>query len=262
MSLDFFPWSPWVISLALVISLGAGVVRGFAGFGYAGLTVAGLALMVTPSTVVPAVLAVEVIASLSLARGGGGDIDKDWLKHLAWGNLIWLPVGLLLLASMPLQSLALMVSLVILLAAIGVRICSQWRMARSKRLMRAAGLACGLLNGLTASGGLAAAMLMTASGMPVRTLRSTMVILLLFAGTYGLLCASLIPSQTGQAMLHAHTWKWVVLLTPTMLLGVRLGRRWYEAGAHRDHRSAVLHLLILISGIGVVRGLLQALQAS
>ncbi len=263
MSLDILQWSPWVIGLALVVSLGAGVVRGFAGFGYAGLTVAGLALLVTPSTVVPAVLAVEVIASLSLARsGGGGDTDKVWLGHLVWGNLIWLPLGLLLLASMPLASLALMVSLTLLLAAVSMRICSHWRMARSTGLMRAAGLACGLLNGLTASGGLAAAMLMTASGIPTRALRSTMVILLLFAGTYGLLCASLIPAQTGQALLHAQTWQWVMLLTPTMLIGVRLGRHWYEAGAHRDHRNAVLTLLILISGIAVVRGLLQVLQAS
>ena len=82
MTLDIFPVSPWVIGLALAVSLGAGMVRGYAGFGYAGLTVAAMALLVTPSTFVPAVLAVEVIASLSLLRGQGA-------PRTGFGSGIW-----------------------------------------------------------------------------------------------------------------------------------------------------------------------------
>ena len=174
--------------------------------------------------------------------------------------MIGLPAGLILLASLPLTWLPLIVSLSLLVTASSVRIFGRWQLRQSKGLMMSAGLLCGLLNGLTASGGLAAAMLMTASGLPTRALRPTMVILLLFAGTYGLLCAALIPSQSGHAMLHSLTWHWVAVLTPTMLLGVHFGRRWYESSAERDHRNFALDLIMLISAMGVARGLAQVLQ--
>ncbi|MEO7057375.1 MAG: hypothetical protein ABI281_02845, partial [Caldimonas sp.] len=80
-----FPWlptSPLILAAGLVIVLAAGVVRGFAGFGFSALSVAGLALLVSPAQVVPAIFILEVLASLTLLRGIGADIDWPWLRSL------------------------------------------------------------------------------------------------------------------------------------------------------------------------------------
>ena len=47
-------WTPTLLVAALLVSLGAGVVRGYAGFGYSALTVAGMSLFVAPAPVIPA----------------------------------------------------------------------------------------------------------------------------------------------------------------------------------------------------------------
>lgn len=72
----------WV---GLLISIGAGVVRGFSGFGFSALTVAGISLVMSPSTIVPAVLMLEILASLSVWRAAIRDL-VDSSAHLSqWG---------------------------------------------------------------------------------------------------------------------------------------------------------------------------------
>ena len=53
---------------AVAIIFGAGIVRGYAGFGFSALSVAGLALLVSPAKIVPAIFVLEVLASISLLR--------------------------------------------------------------------------------------------------------------------------------------------------------------------------------------------------
>ena len=71
---------------AMAVSLAAGVVRGFAGFGYAALTVAGLSVFVAPTQVVPAVMSLEVLASLGMMRSALTDADRGWFKALLLGR--------------------------------------------------------------------------------------------------------------------------------------------------------------------------------
>ncbi|HEY8708579.1 MAG TPA: sulfite exporter TauE/SafE family protein, partial [Burkholderiaceae bacterium] len=73
------PLPPLLLIASLLIVFGAGVVRGFAGFGFSALSVAGLALLVSPARVVPAIFMLEVLASLSLLRSAARDIDWHWL---------------------------------------------------------------------------------------------------------------------------------------------------------------------------------------
>lgn len=78
----------------LLVVLAAGIVRGFAGFGFAALAVAGLSLFVAPATVVPALLALEVLASVSLLRRAVRDADRGWLGWLLLGNAVCIPLGM------------------------------------------------------------------------------------------------------------------------------------------------------------------------
>ena len=158
---------PWPVLLAgLLVSLGAGVVRGFAGFGYSALCVAGLALFVAPATVVPAVLALEILASVSLMRGSLADADRDWLRPLLVGNLLFVPVGILVLVLLPETLLRLLVGAALLVSAVGLRLASRRVIPSTRALRIGAGVASGLLHGIAASGGGVAAMLMAAARLP------------------------------------------------------------------------------------------------
>jgi uncharacterized protein len=111
------PLSALPMALALAIVLGAGVVRGFAGFGFSALSVAGLALIVSPAQVVPAIFILEVLASIGLLRGAWHDIDWPWLGWLVLGNALAIPLGIALLAWLPETPLRLVIGALLLLAA-------------------------------------------------------------------------------------------------------------------------------------------------
>ena len=238
-------WSwAWPTLLAgLLVSLGAGVVRGFAGFGYSALTVAGLSLFVAPSTIVPAVLALEVLASLSMWRSALRAADVSWLRWLLGGNLVFIPVGIGLLAVLPAPQLRLLVGLALLVAAVLIRLAGTRRFAPTLRLKAGAGLASGLLNGVAASGGVAAAMLLAGAGVPAAALRATMVSMLFFAGLYALLCAVIVPMG--------------LLLAPTMMAGIWIGQRSFASSDPGRFRGFVLNLLIVISALATMRAAVQ-----
>ncbi len=246
-------WPLPTLIAGLLVSLGAGAVRGFAGFGYSALTVAGLSLFAAPATVVPAVMALEVLASISMWRSAWRDADHDWLRWLLIGNLIFIPIGVAMLAWLPQTLLRLLVGCALLCTALGLRLASTRSLAPTTKLRAGAGVASGLLNGVTASGGVAAAMLMAAARVPAAALRATMISFLLCAGIYVLVCAGLIPVGHGISLLNADTLRWALLLAPTMLAGIWIGQHSFANADPAGYRRHVLTLLIVISALGVLR---------
>ncbi len=246
-------WPLPVLLAGLVVSLGAGMVRGFAGFGYSALTVAGLAVFVAPAKVVPAVLALEIVASVSMWRSAMRDADRTWLGWLLAGNLLFVPVGIALLAVLPETLLRLLVGCALLITALALRFTATHTFAPTPALRATAGIASGLLNGVAASGGVAAAMLMAAARLPAARLRATMVSFLLFAGAYALLCAALMPTAKGNSLISLDTLRWALLLAPTMLAGIWLGKHCFANADPAGYRQHVLTLLIVISALGASR---------
>ena len=127
------------------------------------------------------------------------------------------------------------------------------RFAPTPALRAGAGISSGLLNGVAASGGVAAAMLMAAARVPAGRLRATMVSFLLFAGAYALVCAALMPTAQGTSLLSIDTLRWAALLAPTMLAGIWLGKHSFANADPTGYRQHVLTLLIVISALGVLR---------
>lgn len=244
-----------LLALAMAVSLAAGVVRGFAGFGYSALTVAGLAVFVSPAQVVPAVLALEVLASISMMRGAVQQMDRRWFQALLWGNVLCIPLGLAALARLPAIELRLIVGSALLGGALLLRAASSHTLADNAWLRAGAGAASGLLNGVAASGGVAAAMLMAAARLPAAPLRGTMVCFLFFAGAYALVWASATTaSGAGTASLVGPaTLQWALVLAPGMLVGIWIGQRSFSGADPSRYRDKVLNLLIVISTLGVGR---------
>ena len=96
-------------------------------------------------------------------------------------------------------------------------------------------------------------MLMAAARLPAAKLRATMVSLLLFAGGYALLCAALMPTAQGNGLISIDTLRWALLLAPTMLAGIWLGKHSFANADPTGYRQHVLTLLIVISALGASR---------
>lgn len=244
------------------VALGAGVVRGFSGFGFSALTVAGLSLFVPPATVVPAVLSLEVLASVSLIRGAIPDSDRGWLSWLLLGNAVCIPLGIAALVVLPETQVRFLVGGVLLVSATLLKAAGGRSLAPTLGLRIVAGVVSGLLNGVAASGGVAAALLMAASRLSAVALRGTMITFLLFAGAYFLIWAGILgrSATASTPLLGAETLRWVGLLAPAMFGGIWIGRRSFRSADPASYRAFVLNLLIVISGLGVLRSVLELIR--
>ncbi|MFZ1499284.1 MAG: sulfite exporter TauE/SafE family protein [Giesbergeria sp.] len=260
MNLDDY-WSG-LTAIGLIASLGAGVVRGFSGFGFSALTVAGISLFMAPATVVPAVLVLEILATISVWRSAVRDLDMAWLKALVIGNAILVPIGVYLLAHLDPLVLRLVVGCALLLTAFSLR----WRdgtpLRTGRGVQAATGMLSGFLNGLAASGGVAAALLMAACHVPALAMRGTLIAYVTFASGYTLLWASVFSQggDSGINVFSAETLRWILVLAPGMLMGMRLGRKAFARSNPDGFRLLVLNLLIVISALSVARSLFDLLK--
>lgn len=260
-------WAPWwpgslaLLLLTLTVGVGAGAVRGFAGFGFSALVVAGLSPFVAPGPLVAAVLGLEAVASLSVVRQEADEVDRPWFSALLIGNAICVPLGLAALAWLPVEPVRLLVSVALLAGAVALRLTDGREFRSTAGLRTLAGAASGLLNGLAASGGVAAAMLMAATRPPPARLRATMITFLLYVSCYALAWSAaltLARGSAGSALIGMDTLRWGLVLWPAMMLGMRLGQRAYGQAQPGRYRRFVLNLLMVISALGLVNALVKA----
>lgn len=251
---DFWTDLTWV---GLIASLMAGVVRGFSGFGFSALTVAGVSLFMNPTAVIPAVLILEVIASVSVWRSTVKDVDRGWLKYLILGNALCIPIGVYLLASLDATVMRLAVGSALLLTALSLRWRGTHPLQTTVQTQAATGALSGVLNGLAASGGVAAALMMAACHIPAVALRGTMIMYLIFGSSYTLLWAGLFSSGPGSSLnvFSLDTLHWVVALAPGMLIGMWLGKKAFVRSDPARFRVLMLNLLITVSALSAARAL-------
>lgn len=248
-----------LLLIGLPVALGAGVVRGFSGFGFSALTVAGVSLFMAPAPLIPAVLLLEIVASLVVWRSAVRDLDAAWLRTLIIGNAICIPLGVFLLSQLPSVVLRLVVGLSLLLTAVGLRLRSGQHMQPTRGVKMATGALSGFLNGLAASGGVAAALMMAAANVAPVALRGTIITFLIFGSGYTLLWASIVLAGAGSSVnvFSFDTLRWIVVLAPGLFVGIWLGGKAFATSNPGRFRQLMLDLLILISGLGVLRALYE-----
>lgn len=252
-----WPGPVWVLGMAIAISFGAGVVRGFSGFGYSALVVAGLSPFVLPGPLVVAVLMLEVAASAGALRQVMPDVHRSWHSALLVGNALFVPVGLAGLAWLDPAIARVLLSALVLAGAGGVRLTLGRRLAPTARLRHLAGVGSGLLNGFAASGGIVAALLMTASGLHPRLLRATMISVLLWISAYALVWSGVASWAGHSSLLGAQAVGWALLLWPTMALGVRVGARAFARAQADRQARVVLDTLIAVALCALLAALVR-----
>ena len=257
------PLAPALLAYSLCVVFAAGVVRGFAGFGFSAVTVAGLSLVVSPALVVPAIFMLEILASLSQLRGIARDVDLPWLGWLMLGNLLFIPLGVALLAWLPETPLRLLIGALLMAAALLLRAGTRATLVPTRAVRFGAGLASGFINGVAAIGGIAIAVLLSTTAMAPAALRATMIALLLFSDVVSLASAALMPAaaQASGHLLGAGTLKWALWLAPAMLAGIWWGQRSFKGVSPVQFRRHVLNLLVALAAVSVVRSVVALAMA-
>ncbi|MEO6625348.1 MAG: sulfite exporter TauE/SafE family protein [Burkholderiaceae bacterium] len=195
-----------------------------------------------------------MLASQSQLRGISRDIDWPWLKWLALGNLLFIPLGIALLAWMPETPLRLLISVLLMAAVILLRTGHRAEMQVTPGVRFGTGLASGFINGVAAIGGISLAALLSAARMTPAALRATLIALLLFSDLVSLACAALMPSASvaSTGLLGMDTLKWAAWLTPGMLAGIWFGQSHFIHVSPELFCRYVLNLLILLAAVRAV----------
>lgn len=259
----WLPAAPAVLAAGLAIVFAAGIVRGFAGFGFSALSVAGLALLVSPAEVVPAIFMLEVLASLTLLRGVLAEIDWPWLGSLVLGNVLFIPLGIVLLAWLPETPLRLAIGALLLAAALMQLRGRGVALAPTPAVRLAVGAVSGFANGIAAIGGIAVAVLLSTTQLAPAALRATLIALFLFTDVYALACAALVSSGTGapSELLGQRTLAWAAWMAPAMLAGIAVGRRSFAGISPERFRRRVLQLLVGVAALAIVRAAIDLASA-
>ena len=220
--------------------------------------------MLSPAQVIPPIFILEILASLTLLRQAIKQADFSWLSWLMLGNVLCIPIGIALLNFVPESYLRLLIGLV-LVVLVGAQLRGlQWHGAPTRLLRLLTGLASGLVNGLSAMGGLVVAAMMSATPLPAIAMRATLVLLFFLADLYALLCAAVMPVSTavGAPLLGWGALSMALLMAIPMLGGMAVGQRFFTHTTPQQFRRLVLRLLMLLAVITIARALFQLIGSS
>jgi uncharacterized protein len=245
LGLDLFSLIVTIIAVFI-----AGVIRGYSGFGFAMVAVTSMSLVIPPASVVPLVLILEVMASISLVPQVWRDIDWYSLRWLLAGSLLATPFGVYLLANMPAEPMRISISLLVLVAAILLLRGWAWKRMPGRPLILATGVTCGILNGAAAIGGPPVILLYLSSPAGITVSRASIIAYFLGIDTMSLIMASIQGLTTIQTLLLT-----VVCLAP-LLFGIAVGSRMFTKVDKESFRHHVLVLLIILAIAGLLRGII------
>lgn len=238
------------LTLACLAVLAGGVVRGYAGFGASMFWVASLSLIYSPASVVPTVLALEVVASLGLLPRA--------MAHVEWRSMSWMlaatvatmPAGVLLLATMPERGMRIIVALAIALGTLAMASGIDLARGSGRRTALTAGAVSGLVNGSTGVGGPPAVLLYFSPNRSVTVGRATLIAYFLATDAAGLVFTGLAGLVDRQVVLHA------AVFTPLALVGITVGQYLFHHHGDRGFRAAVVVVLLALSAVMLVQALL------
>jgi uncharacterized membrane protein YfcA len=234
-------FSPEFAGLACV-TLVAGLVRGFTGFGAGLLMAPWFLMMLGPSRAVPVLVALELVASIRLVPGVLREIDPRSTLSLALPACLAVPLGSWLLVGLDPVPVRRAISLIILVFV--ALLASGWRY-RSKppgAALAVSGAFSGLLSGFGGVGGPPVVLLLVSGPETAVRNRATLIVFFAMTQTMATLAFAFHGLLTGDVLWRA------VLLAPVFLLGTHLGASWFQPGRDRLYRNVAL-ALVGISGI-------------
>lgn len=175
-----------LLAAGAAILFGAGMLRGFTGYGFAIAAVPLLSLVCPPATAVPIVLALQVLVSAEGIAGAVRTCDGRTVRVLALAAAVATPVGVLALTRLPPDAVRLAIALIVFGATVvtGRGRSPAWLLSGSSTLLF--GAAAGVFNGLAGMPGPPVIAYYLASPLGSARARASMIVLFLVTGLVAL----------------------------------------------------------------------------
>ncbi len=240
-----------LLSVCLLVVFFAALVRGYSGFGFSALTIASLSILIPPTQIVPVILLVEIVAGISMLPSVWRHIDWRQLRLIGLGSVIATPIGLALLSGLSSQTMRILISLLILIAAGVIWLGFQVRTGHKASAITGAGMVSGVMNGAAGVGGLPLVVFFLSKAESATTARGTLITFLILLDIYT--CAL----ATTQGMISVDVVELAAVFLIPVGIGTFLGNRHFLRSPPESFRRIALLMLVLISGGSLMRSLIS-----
>ena len=241
---------------ALGVTLAAGLMRGFAGFGSAMLMAPIFAILFGSSDMVVTVVAIELIVSLQLFPQVRAHADWKVLTPMSIAACAAMPIGVWLLASVDKSTIVTAVSGIIVAFVLLMWTGWRYRGPRSAVATTVVGALSGAMMATTSVGGPPVLLYLLSGEDPPEVNRANIV-------TYYFLTQFLlivIVLATGVAGVDALAR--AVVLFPVMVLGAWIGgRAFHGVASERLYRNVALSILFATGVFGLLRDWLMRIAS-
>jgi uncharacterized protein len=242
-----FTTLPADFSLPLALcALLAGIVRGFSGFGLSAVLVASGSFFIAPKSLIPAAQFLEIIASIALLKSVWKDVNWRWLKAMAAGYAISIPIGVAALSYAPQTWLRVAGCVVILIASLCLLMNLRLPLRDGLGLRFGTGLLAGFLAGASSIGGMVASVMLFAAELPAKSLRATLVVLFFLSALYSL------SWGVWHGVANTQTFTLGGTLAIPLLIGIAIGTRGFSIVTPEKFKRYVLMILAVLAVAGIV----------
>lgn len=241
----------WILAYSLACIFGAGVVRGYSGFGFSLIAITALSLALPPAEIVPSIFMLEIAASLHMLPAIWRDIHWRAIGLLLLGCVIATPIGVQVLANLPAAPMRIALSAFVIVATALLWRGFALKTTPGPAATVATGAVSGLANGAFGIGGPPAILFFFSSPASVAIGRAS--IIAYFLGTDVIGLAFLAEADLAT---RATLWRFLLFLPP-LLLGVWLGARSFKHADPESFRRWVLRLLLLLAVLTATQGAVQ-----
>ncbi|UYN96641.1 MAG: sulfite exporter TauE/SafE family protein [Enhydrobacter sp.] len=239
--------------LAVGVTLVAGLMRGFAGFGSAMLMAPIFAILFGSAEMVVTVVAIELVVSVQLFPQVRHHADWKTLTPMSVAACAAMPLGVWLLASVDKNTIVTAVSAVIVAFVVLMWTGWKYRGRRSPVAAAAVGTISGAMMATTSVGGPPVLLYLLSGTDPPQVNRAN-IVTYYFLTQFLLIVIVLATGVAGwDALARA------VVLFPVMTLGAWMGGRLFHGlGSERLYRNVALVILFGTGSFGLLRTVLFA----
>jgi hypothetical protein len=228
----------------------AAVLRGFPGFGFGLAAVPLLSLALPPAQVVPLVVTLQVVVGLAGLREAAAGCDWRAVRLLFPGLVLGVPIGLMVLTTLPANAVRLAIGAVIAFSVWLIRRGIELPPNPSRLVSFGVGVISGVISGLASMGGPPVVVYLLALGQSTARMRATAIVYFMLAG-----CVSFLP-MAARGMITRDTLIWGAASLPALFAGSHLGAWAFVRARPRHHRMVALLALSALATLLIGRTML------
>lgn len=224
----------------LAVGFGAGVLRGYTGFGGAIFAIPLLGLIYGPTTAIAVVLACGMIGTVQLMPGALPLTSRRQVVPVVLAALVTMPFGTWLLLTTDPDVVRRGIGVFVLACAIAMLRGWSWRGPRTAATDGAVGVACGVVTGLGGVGGAVATLYLISAPEPVAVIRANLIVIIGALTAIGLAFLA-----AGGGVAAADLLKMLVYL-PAYMTSLWIGSRIFRGASETLYRRVALWLLATV----------------